>query len=171
MSKYVMGLDLSLTSTGVAVVDWEDAMTMAWTLPLDRKVKGDYRLVHLSKDLEGLLRQWEPALVVLEDLPTHAKSAGLTGRAQGVAREVLRRLDVPYMSTSPATLKKSATGSGRADKQGMREAAEMQSARARSILSNSDEVDAYWLAQMGLEYIGLENSLIYPEVVKLKEEK
>lgn len=63
----------------------------------------------------------------IEDLPRNAMSAGQTGQAQGVLRLAVRGLphsDNDLHSVAPSTLKKFATGNGRADKAAMMEAME-----------------------------------------------
>lgn len=140
----VIGLDLSLTATGIAYPDGHTSTIK--TRPAD----GDQRLVAIADTIAAacLLR---PDLVVVEDLPTHAKSAGITGMVHGAARVVLRRHGVPYVLVPPATLKAYATGKGNADKTAMAIAALRRFDRE---FADDNQVDAYWLRHAGLDQYG-----------------
>jgi len=142
-----MGIDPSLNSTGLALVDG----TLA-TLK-QKAADGDYRLVKIRL---GIIRAIEspnrPDLVVCEDLPRNAMGAGITGQAQGVIREVLQSYRIPYLLVSAATLKKLATGKGNAKKPDMR-AAWLE--RTGEDNPRDDEVDAAWLRELGLYLTGL----------------
>ena len=152
MTHRVVGIDPSLASSGVARVDGSLA-----TIKTDPKKHGDGgRLLRLRRELAGHIQGEtgelrRPALVVIEDLPTHAKSAGLTGRAQGIVRMTLAEWDLPYVAIPPATLKKFATGKGNAKKELMREAWLQFSG---DDVPDDNQVDAAWLRQVGLLFLG-----------------
>lgn len=140
----VMGIDPSLSGTGVA-----QSTGMLWTIKTTAKMGDGERLLYLYRRLTLLAADHDFA--VIEDLPTHAMSAGLTGRAQGIVRMVLAQSGIPYTTVPPATLKKFATGKGNADKAAMR-AAWLDFA----VQDNADDnqVDAAWLRQIGLHLKG-----------------
>ena len=144
--RRVMGIDPSLNSTGLALVD--GTLARLRQKPAD----GDYRLVNIRL---GIIRAIghpnRPDLVVLEDLPRNAMGAGITGQVQGVVREVLQGYQVPYLLVSAATLKKLATGKGNAKKPDMR-AAWLE--RTGEDNPRDDEVDAAWLRELGLYLTG-----------------
>jgi Holliday junction resolvasome RuvABC endonuclease subunit len=150
----VYGLDLSLTATGIAYAD--SSTSTIKTKLTDR----DLRLGHIRDQVAAALggpvltaditSPW-PDLVVIEDLPTHAKSAGITGMVHGVVRELLSTAGVPYTLVSPATLKKFATGKGNADKTAMAIAALK---RAGLEFPDDNQVDAFWLHAMGRDHLG-----------------
>lgn len=136
----VVGLDLSMTGTGIA---WWDGTTTT----LHPKTKGDDRLVEITDHLMAIVAD----LVVIEDLPLSARSAGITGMVHGAVRAMLKRCGIPYATVPPATLKKYATGRGNADKPAMAVAA-----YKRLGLEGVDDnrVDAAWLRAAGLDYLG-----------------
>lgn len=141
----VVGIDPSLAATGVATNSGE------FTIKTDAKKHGDGgRLAKLGTDLAQALRT-QPTLVVIEDLPTHAMSAGLTGRAQGVVRMTLALWNIPYVAIPPATLKKFATGKGNAKKDAMRAAWLEYSGEDNA---DDNQVDAAWLRQIGRHFMG-----------------
>lgn len=104
----VCGLDLSLTGTGIARADGVCLTVKTNAKRKDARLEDIYTAV--LQNLQGA------DLAVMEDLPYNARQAGTTGMVQGVVRLALMRQGVPYAFVSPATLKKWATGNGRADK-------------------------------------------------------
>ena len=141
-----MGIDPSLNSTGLALVD--GSLTTLKQKPAD----GDYRLVKIRCDIQGAIQPPQrPDLVVMEDLPRNAMGAGITGQVQGVIREVLQGYKIPYLKVSPATLKKAATDNGKADKAMMR-AAWLEYSGVDN--PRDDEVDAAWMRVLGQYLVG-----------------
>ena len=148
----VMGIDPSLNSTGLALVD--GTLTTLKQKPVD----GDYRLVKIRLGIIAAISGGNrPDLVVLEDLPRNAMGAGITGQVQGVIREVLQNNRISYLLVSAATLKKFATGKGNAKKPDMRAAwlKHMGEDNPRD-----DEVDAAWLRTLGLYLTGSDDPLV-----------
>ena len=95
----------------------------------------------------------DPAmLAVIEDLPMHANSAGLTGQAQGVVRAALQSFQIPFITVAPASLKLFATGSGKASKEMMRSEMERQFGRVPEGWDDNT-VDAFWLREVGVTYV------------------
>lgn len=141
---YIAGVDPSLTATGIA---WPDGHTT--TVRSKRGRTGDARLLDLADSIGSLTNAVGRGrgLVVIEDLPTHAHGAGLTGMAQGVIRETLLRYSTPYVTVPAATLKKYACGKGNATKPDMRMAMYQ---RAGIDCRDDNQVDAWWLRQLGL---------------------
>jgi Holliday junction resolvasome RuvABC endonuclease subunit len=145
----VVGLDLSLAATGIARSD--STLTTVNTT----KATGDQRLLVIERHVAEAIGVWheypKPHLAVIEDLPTHAHSSGITGMVHGVIRVVLMRSGVPYALVPPATLKKYATGKGNATKADMRMALFQ---RAGLDLRDDNQVDAWWLRAAGLDHLG-----------------
>jgi Holliday junction resolvasome RuvABC endonuclease subunit len=142
----VIGLDLSLTATGVALPN--GSCRTIKTSPAD----GDMRLVQIAESIRAAVAVTGPIdLAVIEDLPVGARSAGITGMVHGVVREVLCTAGVPYALISPATLKAYATGSGSADKTGMAMAAFK---RHGIEFADDNQCDAWWLRAAGLQHLG-----------------
>jgi hypothetical protein len=91
-------------------------------------------------------------LAVIEDLPMHANSAGLTGQAQGVIRAAIQSFGVPFITVAPASLKLFATGSGRASKEFMRSEMERQFGPVPAGWDDNT-IDAFWLREIGASYL------------------
>ena len=104
----VIGLDLSITATGIARPD-------GTTHTVTTKNIGDARLLAIRHEI-NLAYGLGIDLAVIEDLPTHAKAAGITGMVHGTVRTYLLDRDIPYALITPASLKKYATGKGNSGK-------------------------------------------------------
>lgn len=146
----VIGLDLSLTSTGVCDADG-NVRTYGGNEDL-----GDRRLDLIGGAIYALVGGGTSGfatvdLAVIEDLPRGAMGGSSTGMVQGVVRYVLREASVHYALVPAATLKMYATGKGTASKVEMALAAYK---RAEMEFANDDECDAWWLRCMGLDYLG-----------------
>jgi Holliday junction resolvasome RuvABC endonuclease subunit len=140
----VVGLDLSITATGIA---WCDGSTYT----VNSREVGDRRLLGICQEVGIAVDGRSIDLVVIEDLPTHAKSAGITGMVHGAVRAYLLRLRVPYVLVTPASLKKYATGKGNCGKPEMAVAAFKRAGRE---FGDDNQCDAWWLRAMGLDYLG-----------------
>ena len=110
----VVGLDLSLSCTGVAVTEG----TFTYTAPKHSYELGDPltdRCVRLWNQICEDMIGDDVDLVVIEDLVARSQAAATLGVLHGVVRAALwHRTAVELVP--PATLKKYATGKGNADK-------------------------------------------------------
>lgn len=141
----VLGIDPSITATGIAGVDGQ------LTVIGGAAELGDDRLRIIHDAITTIIVQSGPDLAVIEDLPTHAHGAGITGMVQGVIRHALIRQGVPYVTVVAASLKKYAFGNGGANKSDMRMALYQ---RAGIDERNDNKVDAWWLRAMGCDQYG-----------------
>jgi Holliday junction resolvasome RuvABC endonuclease subunit len=144
MSVRVVGLDLSMTATGICEADGTTR-----TVRFTSDTAGDARLVHIAGTAGVACIGAD--LVVIEDLPTHAMAAGITGMVHGAVRADLISEGVPYVLITPATLKKYATGRGNAGKPEM---AVALFKRFGLELTDDNQVDAFWLRAAGHDLLG-----------------
>lgn len=149
MIPKVFALDVAVEKTGFCTVDG-----MVGT---SKGGKGDARFRRLYDDVTRLAAPAD--LVIMEDLPLRAMSAALTGRAHGVVRMALHDLGGrPITSVVAATLKKYATGSGKASKEDMIRnyflalAGEGISHFAKDRVTD-DEADAFHLWHLGTSWL------------------
>jgi Holliday junction resolvasome RuvABC endonuclease subunit len=150
----VAGLDLSLTSTGVATAD--GAITI-----VPKKIGGEARLVWLREEIHVALGPVD--LVVLEGYSFASKfhRAEALGELGGVIRVWLYEHGIPFVVVPPAVLKMYATGKGNAKKDEVL----VQAVKASGIeFESGDAADAWWLYAMGMDALG-------SPVVKLAQDK
>lgn len=149
----VVGLDLSLTSTGVATAE------RSWRLK-GRPTKADASLSErllrhrdLRSKILDVLVETNPTLVVVEG-PSHGSKGGHEHERGGLWWGVLDLVDqaeISILVATPSMIKKYATGSGSADKD------LVLSAAVRSFEwfeGGNDEADALWACAMGHEVRG-----------------
>lgn len=151
----IIGLDLSLTATGIAKVD--GTTTTVTTRAQDWI---GYRLDTIATTVENVVADTVNAysgwiVAVVEDMPANAQSAGITGRVHGAVLLTLWRLqcqiDLRTVLVPPASLKKYATGKGNATKADIRMALYQ---RAGIDERDDNRVDAWWLRAMALDHYG-----------------
>ena len=163
-SQTVIGLDLSLTRTGIAI--WRDGVmstvstvsqpigAQSWDERNTRIVGQAGSIIRwLSDNTDGQM----PSLAVIEAPILHGPQTGsFFDRAQlwGGVYSKLRSSGwrIPVAVVNVATLKAWATGKGNADKAMMLHAAR----REWPGIPNHDEADSAWLAAMGAAKLGHE---------------
>lgn len=148
MNIDVVGLDLSLTSTGVAVG--------IATSTISTSFKGPRRLMEISGRISTLLSTLSHPVVVLEGYSMASKNsqAHSIGELGGVVRVALFSTGVPYVTVPPTCRAKFATGRGNASKS---EVVSAVSARTGQIWSGpgaDDQCDAWILQEMGMTWLG-----------------
>jgi len=138
----IVGLDLSITATGVCEADGTRS-----TWGGDAK-HGDRRLCKIKKAVEFAAVTSRANLVMIEDLPRGGMGGATTGMVQGVVRELLTSAGIPYMFIIPSKLKVYATSRGTATKSDMR-----MSLFQRFNIDEPDDnrADAWWLRALGCD--------------------
>ncbi|MFB4320647.1 hypothetical protein [Actinomadura sp. 21ATH] len=154
MQPRVIGIDLSLSATGIARVDGSlDTIT---TGPGDHLADQRDRLRYIADEVvnrtkAGLFEG--PHLAVIEG-PSYGSAGAVTWDRAGLWWLVVDRLFyecLPVAVVPPKTLKKYATGRGDATKADMRMALYQREDRD---VRDDNMVDARWLALMGLDALG-----------------
>lgn len=162
-----MGLDLSLTATGLLVM--EDLRVRRWRLletePVGQEGQSrgllpsgmfrghqDERIEWSVSHIRKAWRKFRPDLVVIEEYAFGARGRGLTGLHEhgGVVRNFLFRVEAPYVVVTNNVIKEYATGKGRASKKEMIQAAiDLWPAFPKDLKKNDNVADAYHLAHFG----------------------
>ena len=163
----VIGLDPSLTGTGVAHAEGLLTITSKPDDTLTGRRNRLRGIVHQLDDVVLGVKPWRfertPDLVVIEapSLAQHSQ-AGTLDR-NGLWWLIVDRLlclGVPVAEVPPSTLKKFATGKGNATKPDMRVALFQ---RADLDVRDDNQVDAWWLRQVGLHLLDDMDAITLPK--------
>jgi Holliday junction resolvasome RuvABC endonuclease subunit len=149
MTPKIMGLDLSLTSTGISI-DGE-------TFVVASKEKGPARLIEVSRTVVSLALSRKVELVVIEgySFASRNSQAHSIGELGGVVRVQLYANQIPYVEVPPTCRAKFATGRGNASKNDVISAISAKTGIVWSGAGSDDECDAWVLEEMGLCHFGL----------------
>jgi crossover junction endodeoxyribonuclease RuvC len=159
----VVGLDLSLSSTGAASVrsplEGEDPIVRTWRFKYRAKQPRENAAVYAHLRMRYLIGSVSAVvsgadLCMIEDMPYGAKGSAVTGLAglQWVIRHQVWHLGVPYVVVGPKQRAKWITGNGSAGKDECLAAAIKRFPDAD--LRGNDEADALTLAAMGAQHLG-----------------
>jgi crossover junction endodeoxyribonuclease RuvC len=152
----VLGLDLSLTSTGVCKAVGGALGGDPWFFTIKSARSGYERLDSQINRIGLAVQEIQPDVIVVEGPALHAKGAYFHENA-GLFYAITHRIwksGRPWAQVPPTVLKKFATGKGGGpgtDKGGMRVAASYRFGLAEI---GPDEADALWLAAAGLQHYG-----------------
>ncbi|OEV14074.1 crossover junction endodeoxyribonuclease RuvC [Streptomyces nanshensis] len=137
----VLGLDLSITSTGIALPTGATCRIKTRTRDADR------RLCIIRDHLRRILTEHQPHCAVIEDLPTKMRPTAVkgVGALHGVVKAELLDAGVPYAMVAPATLKSYACDHGRAEKHQLADAAYLAAGATFPDDRGGDQCDAWWL--------------------------
>jgi len=145
----IMGLDLSLTSTGVSIG--------GLTTSIKSKNKGSERLLEIRNEILALAQEAGVQIVAVEgySYASRHSQAHSIGELGGVVRVALRELGVPVVVIPPTCRAKFATGKGNSGKSEVMSAISAKTGIIWSGGDGNDRCDAWILEQMTLTYLGL----------------
>jgi Holliday junction resolvasome RuvABC endonuclease subunit len=169
----ILGLDLSLTGTGMCVVESNagDGKGLLATINTTAKTRTEDRLISIRRTIAQASNGADAAII-------EGLSYGSVGGAQAersalhwMVRVDLYQLGVPYVVVTPMSLKKFVCGTAKAEKSMMiREVFRRWNVEAK----NDNEADAAALAHLGLVYYGQaeHQTIAQQEVIyKLRKER
>jgi crossover junction endodeoxyribonuclease RuvC len=144
----VIGLDLSLTSTGMAIVGEE--------FTIQTKEKGMERIDYIADIVLAESSQFSDPYFIIEGYAfakkgSHAHAQGELG---GVIRHAIWKLGWPYVDVPPTVRAKFATGKGNASKSEVVSAVSAKTGKVFEGRGADDMADAWILREMGLVYFG-----------------
>lgn len=119
----ILGIDPGLGTCGYAILERcnsQDKVIEAGTIQTSEKLPIEKRLNQIAADIEGLLENFQPEVVAIEQLYSHyahPRTAILMGHARGVILQKCAQADIEVRSFSATRIKKSITGNGRASKE------------------------------------------------------
>ncbi len=122
----ILGIDPGLERTGYGVIETDAAgagsaprLVEAGVVRTDTKAALEARLAEIESGLEGVLAEFQPEAVAVEQLYSHYKhprTAILMGHARGVIFLAAGRAGLKVTSYSATRIKKALVGSGHASK-------------------------------------------------------
>ena len=124
----VCGVDPGLGITGYAVLTLDGEAVVirdAGVCRSDTKAGLPERLAQLESDFAGIVEQWRPCVMGVEQLYSHyahPRTAILMGYARGVILATAARFGVQVKDFSATQVKRYLTGNGRASKAQMQQA-------------------------------------------------
>lgn len=146
----VLGVDLSLASTGIAGGTWVE--TIRGSVPTNATRQDEWARLRTIRGT--LARYLDVAELVVIEAMIPSSFPGVRERAflywWTVGRCIQR--EIPFAEVQPATLKVYGTGSGRASKEDMVQQAQRR--RPDLTFKGNDAADAIFLAMMGLDSLG-----------------
>jgi len=147
-SLIFMGLDLSLTSTGVSVG--------GKTFSIKSKLRGIQRLVEISEQVIESAKKTNPAIVILEGYSYGSKfsRAHALGELGGAVKVGLHLAGFRIVEVPPKCRAKFATGNGNASKNDVMAFMALNFPGLFAKTCGDDEYDAWVLEQMGYAQIG-----------------
>ena len=156
----VLGIDLSLTQTGLAVtllnrLHWTGTVKTTGTRS-DTLYQRTERLRDIRNLVEAAVMRYEPVLAVIE-APSYGSSFGSSHDRSGLwwlIVDMLYLRSVPTAMVAPMQRAKYATGNGRSEKKEVHAYVKARYARDDLPIKTNDEGDAVLLAAMGARHLG-----------------
>jgi crossover junction endodeoxyribonuclease RuvC len=141
----IVGIDASLTSTGVAVIKGDTSSTIA----IQSNQTGVKRLIEIRDHVRDIVGDAD--FVVIEGYAyARVNQAHKMGELGGVLRVMFREEGIKYIEVAPSAVKKFATGKGNANKEAV--AVGIYKRWGKELWTN-DEADAFVLAKIGQAYL------------------
>lgn len=155
-----MGVDTSLTSTGIALVqdgrvEWTKAIKSTGKRG-DTLRQREARVYGIVNQIRALIDRWEPALAVIESPSfgsTHGSPHDRSGLWWGTVRALFNR-NVEVAQVSPMQRAKYGTGMGNSAKGAVHSEVKETYGRDDLPIVSNDEADAVLLAAMGSRHLG-----------------
>jgi crossover junction endodeoxyribonuclease RuvC len=154
----VLGVDPGLGRTGYAVLDLAargGLVREAGIIRSDRTGKAGLgtRLATLHAGIVEVIEAFHPASLALEQVhshPQHPRTAILMAHARGVIMLAAAQRGIPVVGYAPSRIKKTLTGSGRAPKEQMQRAVQLE-LRLATLPEPHDVADACAVALCHLQ--------------------
>lgn len=151
----IMGLDISLTGTGVVILDCPinskvhpGDFTYLNTIDT-KKLFGMQRCEYIRNQIDMVIKNYQPDIVIIEGYAYGAKGRAVydLGEIGGIIRHLLYTNNINYKEVPPNSLKLFVTKDGRASKEDMMFTLENLYGK---IFADDNQADAMGLALFGL---------------------
>jgi crossover junction endodeoxyribonuclease RuvC len=165
----VLGIDLSLTGTGLSVVEGDRLLFSECYKPKNKS--GPTRLIEIRHKVSETIDKYQPELICIEGYSFGSRGRALfqIGELGGLIRVLLHKTGIKWLEITPSQVKKFAAGVGNCGKDII-----MQQVYKRwgMEFKTSDEADAFILAKIGTILLGHKEKLIkaQEEVIEVLKE-
>ena len=116
----IIGIDPGLARVGYGIIEIEGEQKIlldCGVIETDKSKKEQDRLYEIFKDLNELINQWNPTVAAVEKFFFYKSSTTISVvQARGVIMMVLASKKIPISEYSPAQIKLTIAGSGKASK-------------------------------------------------------
>ena len=156
----VMGLDLSLTGTGIVVLNYDG--TVAEHMTVSSKLRDMERLAYIRSMVGTIVSKHNPSLTCIEGYSMGSRAGQLAsiGELGGVIKLLLFRNDFRYQTIAPTQVKKFVTGKG----VGMKDEVMMHVYKRWGWTpGDNNQADAYGLSRIALALEEIDTNLIVPQ--------
>jgi crossover junction endodeoxyribonuclease RuvC len=152
--EVILGIDPGLATVGFAVLDVKDEAKIInfGVIETSSGLPIEERLQLIFKDLQILVDEYQPDLVLIEELffSTNAKTALDVAQARGVLIAAVAEKGLPIRSIKPNQVKLGFTGDGSADKRQMQEMVKIHFGLTE-LPQPDDAADALAIAYVGYQ--------------------
>ncbi len=152
-----LGIDLSLTGTGLSVVEGDRLLFSECYKPKNKS--GPTRLIEIRHKVSETIDKYQPELICIEgySFGSRGRAVFQTGELGGLIRVLLHKTGIKWLEITPSQVKKFAAGVGNCGKDII-----MQQVYKRwgMEFKTSDEADAFILAKIGTILLGHKEKLI-----------
>lgn len=169
-----LGIDQSLTSTGLAVVPRDGHQPAVLMNIPTGSLRGAHRLAHIRDTLRDVIEATRPVHAALEGYSFGSVNRSFDlGEVGGIVRLMLHDYRIPFLAVPPTSLKKFVVNKSEATKEDMMAGVEV---RWQQVIDQDDACDAYCLAKVARQLVVRDSILRYElEVIhaltKPKEKK
>ena len=159
-TRLIIGLDLSLTSTGIGVYSFLEDTVSTETVKTTNKCSYMERYKSILDRLQGIDHFLLPSSIYFIEgysFGSFGKSSSMSNiiELSGIIKYDLTWKGREYIDVPPTILKKFITGKGNAKKEDIKLALYK---KYQKEFKNSDEADAYALTMFGLKYLAVNSS-------------
>lgn len=150
----ILGIDPGVATVGIGLIEAKSSTSITLLdyccIETAPAMPFAERLLEIQKDLEGILTEFSPDLVVIEKLyfSVNEKTALDVAQARGVLLSTVAGHHLPLLEPTPPQLKSCITGDGSADKRQMQEMVQIL-LKLNHIPKPDDAADALALALFG----------------------
>lgn len=120
----ILGIDPGIAVTGYGIIETNGPSCLGYgAIKTDKNEKKEIRLCSIHREIDALIRKFNPEAVVIELLffNRNTKTALTVGEARGIALLAAGQNGLPVFEYTPLQVKESLTGYGRAEKEQVRE--------------------------------------------------